>query len=110
LLGFGESSDNDNTRITDNEFDKFQKIWAEYDEEGTGFILADDLEKIVLKLCKEKSSFFKYPELLIKKSKERLALIEELALPVYKQFRYYAYFDAISSLSKEVFRRDFKKD
>jgi len=109
LQGFGRTSEEDSSRINEEQIQTFQRLWLEFDPNGTGFIRIPQFDDLLIRLIEKKSNLLRYPDILKDDSQQRQLFMSELELPTYNTFRDFYFWDVLIALSKAVFSLDHEK-
>ena len=83
LDGFDDSKQEQSLRINDDMLRKFQRSWADFDPEGAGFILIEDLENLICSHIIDKTHWIRGGEVLLRSQKLLKNFICLLELPMY---------------------------
>ena len=88
---------------------KFQRSWADFDPEGTGYILVEDLENLICSHIIDKTHWIRGGEVLLRSQKLLKNFICLLELPMYHEYSHFNYYDVISRFAQTIFKVDFEK-
>ncbi len=88
---------------------KFQRTWADFDPEGTGFILVEDLENLICSHIMDKTHWIRGGEVLLRSQKLLKNFICLLELPMYHEYAHFSYYDVMSRFTQTIFKVDFEK-
>ena len=75
---------------------KFQRTWADFDPEGTGFIMVEDLENLICSHIIDKTHWIRGGEVLLRSQKLIKNFISLLEMPIYHNYTHFSYYDVMS--------------
>jgi len=83
--------------IKQTDIETFVQLWKEYDPQGSGYILAHDLENLLLDLSESDTDFFSDDLEQIADPIQRVNLLIYLEIPMHKNLTCFMFYDVLSA-------------
>ena len=86
--------------ITQTDIDTFVEIWKKYDAEGTGYMLVENLDNLIIDLYESETSFFSADPEQILDSEMRRNLMSFIEIPLHKDLSCFMFYDVLSIICR----------